>query len=155
MDGKENCSDLGTRPDQVTAEKLCAGSEWLCGKPWMKGTVEAAVGKGILRSTNDIVLSNEKKKIFKEAVIYDSFDSNTVSEYSVNTINVKKMAEIQIQSSYIIDPLKRSFRPTVRSYAVFFISVKRFLKPVFALRAKKKQITENDLEKLNFPPAKF
>lgn len=155
VDGKENCSDLGTRPDHVTAEKLSAGSEWLCGKPWMKGTIEEAVEKGILRSTSDIVLSNEKKKQFKEAVIYDSLDLNTVSQYSAATINVKKMVEIQTQSSYIIDPLKRSFRPTVRTYALFFIAVKRFLKPVYKLRAKHGKASVSDLEKLNFPPVKF
>ena len=60
----------------------------------MKEPVEDIVAKGILRSTKDIVLSNDMKKQFKEAVIFDSFDSNVVNNYNVHAVNVDRMLKI-------------------------------------------------------------
>ena len=49
VDGKENISDLGTRPDLLTVEQMSPCSEWLTGKAWMKEPVENAIENGILK----------------------------------------------------------------------------------------------------------
>ena len=116
VDGKENISDLGTRPDLLTVEQLSPGSEWLAGKPWMRCSVENAIESGVLKKTKDIILDNEKKKIFKEAIIYDSFDDQ-IKATTVLTVDIKKVVERESYSRYIYPPLKRSFRPTVRIIA--------------------------------------
>ena len=35
VDGKENVSDIGTRPDLLTAAMIMPGSDWLHGRKWM------------------------------------------------------------------------------------------------------------------------
>ena len=170
VDGKENISDLGTRPDLLTVEQLSSGSEWLSGKPWMKEPIETVVEKGILKKTSDIILDNEKKKVFKEAVIYDSpddkvfdninkahaiFDNENKVDTIVITVNAKKVTEREVFSKYIFPPLKRSFRPTVRIIALILLAVKKFKKGRLLALSQKGQNIKKDLSDLNFPPVKF
>ena len=170
VDGKENISDLGTRPDLLTVEQLSPGSEWLSGKPWMKEPVENAIEKGILKKTSDIILDNEKKKVFKEGVVYDSlednvfgkinkvetiFDEKYKTELLVNTLNLKKVAERENFSMYIYPPLKRSFIPTVRIIAMVLLAVKKFKKGRLLALTKKGKNVKNQLSDLNFKPVKF
>ena len=155
VDGKENIADCGTRPDLLSVEQLSPGSDWLCGKAWMRESVEYALEKGIIKSTRDIILDNEKKKVFKQGIINDFFDSNLIEDYYVNTIDVKKVVEITISSNYLFDPLKRSFRPTVRIYALVILATKRWKKKWLLTKFKKGQVTKSDLMKTNFSPVKF
>ena len=170
VDGKENISDLGTRPDLLTVEQLSSGSEWLSGKPWMKEPIETVIEKGILKKTSDIILDNEKKKVFKEAVIYDSpddkvfdninkahaiFDNENKVDTIVITVNAKKVAEREVFSKYIFPPLKRSFTPTVRIIALILLAVKKFKKGRLLALSQKGQNIKKDLSDLNFPPVKF
>ena len=71
VDGKHNVADTGTRPDLLTADQLMPDSEWIRGKAWMKLSEEEAVQSGIIKNTNDIILDNDAKKIFKEGIIIE------------------------------------------------------------------------------------
>ena len=114
IDGKENVADIGTRPDNLTAQQLRPGSEWLDGKEWMTRTVNKAVESGILKSTKDIKLDNDSKKVFKEGVIYDSFENvNNVEES-----NVKKSFDIKANDA-------EEDRKMSQGYKYIFKSVKK------------------------------
>ena len=65
-------SDVGTRPNLISAASVQPGSTWLKGKPWMLGWLEAAKEKGIIKHVEDIKLSNDGKKIFSEGVVFDT-----------------------------------------------------------------------------------
>ena len=155
MDGKENISDLGTRPNLLTVEQLSAVSEWLNGKQWMKKSVENAIEKGVVKKTKDIILDNDKKKIFKEAIIYDSFDDQDKVAAIVNTVDCKKVVERENFSMYIYPPLKRSFRPTVRIIALVLTAVAKFKKGRLLAKLKQGEPVKTELSNLNFPPVKF
>ena len=68
MDGKENPTDVGTRPELITADSVRPGSVWLAGKDWMKCSMEKAKERGVIKTVEDIKLSNDKKKTFKEGI---------------------------------------------------------------------------------------
>ena len=91
IDGKCNLADFGTRPDLVTADLLRPGGKWLNGKPWMTLPIEQAKEDGILKSTKDIIIDNETKKVLRQGANFDEYDD---SNYVANLIDVKKVAEI-------------------------------------------------------------
>ena len=126
--GPENPSDTGTRPDAVSACSVLPGSEWLCGKEWMKKSYQEAVAEGIVKSVKDIKLTNDAKKVMKEGVIFDTFEDEftNVAVALINTIDIQKVAERESFSNYIFPPLKRSFRPTVRIVSMVLLAVKKF-----------------------------
>ena len=128
VDGKQNISDTGTRPDILKPEDIMPGSAWMCGMPWMKLNVKEAVDSGVIKSVDDIKLDNESKKVFKEGVLLDSSLSHVVNhmvddpKYSV----AKKIIDREKFSGYIYPPLKRSFSSFVRVTAFVLLAVKKF-----------------------------
>ena len=87
IDGKSNLADFGTRPDLVTADLLRPGGEWLNGKSWMTLPIEKAQEDGVLKSTKDIIIDNETKKVLRQGANFDEFEK---SSYMTNFIDVKK-----------------------------------------------------------------
>ena len=69
VDGKENASDIGTRPDVLKPEDLVPGSTWMTGSPWMKLDIDSALNTGIIKKVDDIKMDNEARKSFKEGVM--------------------------------------------------------------------------------------
>ena len=110
-DGSENCSDIGTRPDSVSAASVMPGSTWLKGKEWMEKPCDDIVAEGIIKSVHKIRLSNDKKKVLKEGIIYDQFESDdyNVGLMRINALDVKKIAEREAYSKYIFPPMKRRY----------------------------------------------
>ena len=43
VQGVENPSDFGTRPDSVSVDDIMPGSAWLTGKDWMRLPYEDAI----------------------------------------------------------------------------------------------------------------
>ena len=76
MEGKENVADIGTRPDILSIENFCPGSEWEKGKPWMKLEVKQAEEQGVIKPVEMIKLEDEEKKAFKKGITYDDFTLN-------------------------------------------------------------------------------
>ena len=50
VEGLSNPSDVGTRPDDITADSVKPGSVWLKGKPWMNMSVEQAKHEGTIKT---------------------------------------------------------------------------------------------------------
>ena len=71
VEGKSNPTDVGTRPELVTADSVKPGSVWLTGTSWMKLSINKAKEIGVIRSAKDIKLSNDEKKVFKKEMVYD------------------------------------------------------------------------------------
>ena len=63
VEGKSNPTDVGTRPELVTADSVKPGSVWLTGTRWMKLSINKAKVIGVIRSAKDIKLSNDEKKL--------------------------------------------------------------------------------------------
>ena len=70
---KSQVIDVGTHHDLISAKSVQPGSTWLKGKPWMLGSLEVVKEKGIIKHVEDIKLSNDGKKIFREGVVFDTF----------------------------------------------------------------------------------
>ena len=70
------------------AFKVC---EWLNGKGWMTLPVQEAQENGTLKSTKDIIINNEMKKVLREGTFFDDFDQ---LNYTFNHFDAKKSAQI-------------------------------------------------------------
>ena len=158
VDGKHNPCDVGTRPDLITAESVKPGSIWLSGFEWMRDTLENANKDGIIKSVDDIKLTNEKKKTFKEGIAYDSFDEVDQGIFAVKQvekIDGKKMEERLLISKYLYHPLTRSFKSLVRITALALLAWVKFKRKLIKMKIESGEITTAELKELNFPPAKF
>ena len=60
VEGKNNPTDVGTRPEEISAESVKPGSVWLKGKPWMNMSMEKAKESGIIKHVDEIKLTNDK-----------------------------------------------------------------------------------------------
>ena len=103
VDGKYNPVDVGTRPDLINADSVKPGSVWLSGHPWMKESIEKARQNGIIKSIEDIKLSNDKKKVSKEGLTYETFDESDQGVFGVlhvQKVDQEKMTKLLITSQY-------------------------------------------------------
>ena len=66
VEGKENCSDVGTRTDKVSSDDVKPNSDWLMGKPWMRLLLEEATNQKFIRPIKDLKLTHEGKKVVKK-----------------------------------------------------------------------------------------
>ena len=157
VEGRENPSDCGTRPSLITANSVQPGSTWLKGKSWMSSSIEKAKEGGIIKHVEDIKLSNENKKKFKDGIVFDTFDIENSDVLAV--CNFGKKDESQLEqlgaSYYLYPPLKRNFRSVVRIMG-FVVFAARKWKSILV----KKQISRNeksfqDLKNLDFKPPIF
>ena len=158
VDGKSNVADIGTRPDYVTAEILKPGSDWLNGIEWMTQPVEKAKESGIIKSTKDIKLDNDSRKVFKEGVIFEEFENvMEVKTDVINAVDNKKIVEREMFSNYLFPPLKRSFRPFIRITAFVLVAYRRFKKGMVIAKIKRGESVSDGskLPDLNFSPVKF
>ena len=158
VDGKENPTDVGTRPELITADSVRPGSVWLAGKDWMKCSMEKAKERGVIKTVEDIKLSNDKKKTFKEGIAFDTFEENDQGVFAIVKVDVtnhKKMFERQVFSSYIYPPLKRSFKAVVRITAYVLLAVAKFKRLLIKKKIERGENTKLALKAVDFPPAKF
>ena len=161
VDGKHNPCDVGTRPELITADSVRPGSIWLSGCEWMKGSLHQANDAGIIKSVNDIRLTNEKKKTFKEGIAYDSFDEVDQGFFGIKhieKIDVKKIEDRLLISNYIYDPLKRAFTALVRITAIVMLAKVKLMKGLIRRKIRNGTATQTDFDRLKrqrFPEPKF
>ena len=84
VEGKSNPMDVGTRPEEITAESVKPGSVWMKGKPWMNESLDKAKESWVIKHVEDIKLSHEKKKVFKDGIIFDTFGLTLINLYLSN-----------------------------------------------------------------------
>ena len=99
VEGLSNPTDVGTRPNEITADSVKPGSVWLKG---MTKSVEQAKKEGIIKHVDDIKLFNYKKKIFGEGVAYDIFDTTGTGVFAfmrIGMIDKEKNTEGQLYLS--------------------------------------------------------
>ena len=128
--GSENCADIGTRPNDVTADTVMPGSDWLQGKPWLKLSYDEMIKQGVIKTVSDIKLSNDAKKVMKEGMVFDQFDEKdyNLGILNINTIDIQTVAKFEAYSNYIYPPLKRSYRSTVKIVSLVLLAVRKFKK---------------------------
>ena len=160
VEGKENVSDIGTRPDILKPEDIMPGSDWLVGKPWMKWDTAKALETGTIKKVEDIVLDNEAKRSFKEGVMLDSSLNNLVHSAAVNDSRqsfAQKVVEREEFSTYLYPPLRRKFTSFVRITALVIVAYRRFKKGMIVARSRK-NLSVSDastIESVELPPPKF
>ena len=117
----------------MTADLLKPGSEWLNGKGWMTLPVQEAQENGTLKSTKDIIINNEMKKVLREGTFFDDFDQ---LNYTFNHFDAKKSARIESESDYLFSPIKRSFKSVVRITGYVILACKKFKRGLAIAKAK-------------------
>ena len=65
VEGKSNPTDVGTRTELITADSVKPGSVWLTGTDWMRCSITKTKELGVVKSAEDIKLTNDERKIFK------------------------------------------------------------------------------------------
>ena len=158
VEGVSNPTDVGTRPDEITADSVRPGSVWLKGKPWMNMSMEQAKQEGIIKHVNDIKLSNDKKKIFGEGVAYDTFDTTGTGVFAVTKIgkiDKEKIAQRILKADYIYPPLKQNFRSLVLVTGFVLEAVRKWLKIITKVKIQKGECKEEDLESLDIKDPVF
>ena len=91
VDGNLNPADIGTRPDKISVESVKPGSVWLKGHPWMCRSIDQARKDGVIKNIEDIKLNNEKKKIIKDGIIFDTFDTSNDDSGVFAVVNLSKI----------------------------------------------------------------
>ena len=155
VSGKENVADIGTRPELLKVEQLLPGSEWLCGKEWMKEPVQDVVKSGVIKTVSDIKLDNDAKKLLKEGIMLDSSLNSVVK--CDKAILSQKVIEREKFSNYIFPPLKWRFPKFVRIVSWTLLAVRKFkLNMVKAREIKGLTVSDGSTsESLILPPPKF
>ena len=119
---------------------------------------EKAKEIGVIRSVEDIKISNEMRSEFKEGIVYDAFEPNDPAAFAFaasSKFDEKKTFQRQVFSNYIYPPLKRSFKSVVRITALVLVATRKFKKLVILKRIRENQIDASELKRLDFHPAKF
>ena len=160
VEGKHNPCDVGIRPENVTADSVRPGSVWMSGKDWMKLSISKAQEIGVIKTVQDIKLTNEKKKVFKEGIVFDTFetaDENIFAIHKVNKIKINspKVQERQSKADYLYSPLLRSFKSCVRITALVLVAVSKFKRLTLIKQIERQERPTSALKLLDFPEAKF
>ena len=125
--GSENPADIGTRMKSVTAEDVQPGSDYLCGKSWMRLSKEDATKTGVIKPIDQIKLGHEQKKVLKKGIVFDSFekdDDNVVAVLVAARVDVKKVAKREVETDYPFSPLARNFLSFVNITAIVLKTTK-------------------------------
>ena len=128
--GPDNPADIGTRTKTVSASDVFPNSNYICGMDWMKLSKDEAVKTGVIRPIGDIKLNHEQKRVMKRGIVYDSFekdDPDTFGVLMVARVDVKKVAEREVEANYPFSPLERNFLKFVGVTAVL-LKVRKKLK---------------------------
>lgn len=158
VDGKENPTDVGTRPELITSDSVRPGSIWMKGKPWMQMSIDKAKDLGIIKTVEDIKLSNDNKKVFKEGIVYDTFEEADPSIFAASkgaSFDKQKLFQRQCYSKYLFCPLKRSFKSLVRITALVLVAVRKFKKLLLKKKIERGEAQKSALKTVDFEPSKF
>ena len=130
-----NPADVGTRPDRVTLDDIKQDSKWISGAQWMRGDVQDAVSKGILKPISELSL-NTKEEVddYHDGCVFDHIPEVLTRGHILNQRRISLIQERASYSQYLLLPTKFTFRRSVRvySYVISFV-----FKLVNAVRRKK------------------
>ena len=116
----------------------------------MKLSINKAKEIGVIRSA--------KKKVFKKELVYDEFEDenmNTFATMNVKKIDAQKIKVVNDFSNYIFDPLKRSFKSTVRITALVLVASRKFKKLLLKKQIERDEKCVEVLKEIDFAEPKF
>ena len=92
----------------------------MTGHCWMNKSLEDAKNDGSVKTTEEIRLSNDEKKVVRKGVSFDEFDETEESFAMVVAarINPEKVKLREEVASYIYSPMNRKFATVVRVTAI-------------------------------------
>ena len=124
----------------------------------MRCSITKAKELGVVKSVEDIKLTNDERKIFKKELVYDEFEDHTTNTFAVvkvNKIDVQKMKVLIVFSNYIFDPVKRSFKSLVRITALVIVASKKFKRLLLRKQIARGEKCVEDLKQIDFPEPRF
>ena len=84
---------------------LMPGSDWLSGVPWMNMPIEKAIQSGVIKNTNEIKLTNNAKKVFREGIIHDPL-------VGINVPKTTSAIAVQFDANFAVTPDDDSNTPS-------------------------------------------
>ena len=126
-----NPADVGTRPDRVTLDDIKQGSKWISGTAWMRGELQDAVDKGILKPISDLSLKTKKEvDDYHDGCVFDQVPEVLTRGHTLNLHRISLIQERASYSQYLLLPTKFSFRRSVRIYSYVFSFVTKLINAV-------------------------
>ena len=123
----------------------------------MSSSIEKAKENGIIKHVEDIKLSNENKKKFKDGIVFDTFDIENLDVLAV--CNFGKKDELQLEqlgaSYYLYPPLKRNFRSVVRIMGFVVFAARKWKSILVKKQISRNEKSAQDLTNLDFKPPIF
>ena len=110
--GSENPADIGTRLKGIKAEDIYPGSDYLCGKPWMRLSKNKAIETGKIRPISQIKLGHDQKRVMKKGIVFDGFEKeqeDIIGVFMTARIDIDKVALREAESGYMFSPMTRNF----------------------------------------------
>ena len=129
VSGGDNPADIGTRLKGIKSQDVYPGSDYLCGKAWMKLSKEDAIKQGTIRPLDQIKLGHEQRKVLKRGIVFDEFekeDLDVVGVLMVARVDTQKVADREVHACYLYSPLLRNFLSLIEVTAVVLKAVKCF-----------------------------
>ena len=121
-----NICDIGSRPDQVTIQDVGPQSKWETGLDWMKGSIEDAVEKGILKPAKDLIMNRDEEDDFKKGFVFEKGHEILTRGHLALPVKIQKVRERIQATDYLFNPAKFSFDKSVRILSIVFRFVKSF-----------------------------
>ena len=123
---EHNPADIGTRPDKTSDEDVGPESIWERGLPWMKGSMEDALEKDIIKHAGNLRLNDNEKEEYNRGLIFEKCPQILIKGHGAFATNrIQKMASRAEFSKYLFMPTKFNFRKVVRVTACMFKYLKK------------------------------
>ena len=123
---EHNPADIGTRPDKTSDEDVGPESIWERGLPWMKGSMEDALEKDIIKHAGNLRLNDNEKEEYDRGLIFEKCPQILIKGHGAFATNrIQKMASRAEFSKYLFMPTKFNFRKVVRVTACMFKYLKK------------------------------
>jgi len=90
VSGGDNPAGIGTRVKGIKSQDVYPGSDYLCGKAWMKLSKEDAIKHGSIRPLDQIKLGHEQRKVLRRGIVFDEFEKEDLDVVSVLSVSSMK-----------------------------------------------------------------
>ena len=116
----ENPADCGTRPEKVAIEDILVGSKWHSGAGWMSGSLERAIGDGVIKPAAELRLKEEEENDYMEGVLFDKVPELLTRGHVINEYRLSEIEKRSKFSNYLIPPTKWGFSKFVKVMTTVF-----------------------------------
>ena len=100
-------------------------------------------------------MNNEKKKVVKDGIIFDTFDtsddhSGIFAVVNLSKTDIVKVAKCEADSNYLYPPTKRKYTSVVRIYGFVMLALAKWKKRLYLKQIERQERSIEDLKTLDF-----